>query len=298
MILVHIRFGTMKNKVSKVNYWIHCISNRNVGKEDLSLKTLSKKMISFILTFVMLFGFSISVFAGETIDEQYTPVTTEMVNAFSEMSNIAAKCVDVTDTHEINSYAHSVSILVSDDNFVVNAGKHNLDFNKVHVIKANFDGKNYIMVNIAIKGKYSTLSNLNLIFDDADHLIYYSETLLENNVQTNKFVVSSYQNGVLIERKQTDIDFITNDQIEKGIEGLKNISHTEHKISARSVGGKVACLAGVLGVNGVVAKLVAATCVAACTAEPVGGAVCAACVGGVCAIGAADVGAIVECFKL
>lgn len=64
------------------------------------------------------------------------------------------------------------------------------------------------------------------------------------------------------------------------------------------MGGKVGCLVAVLGVNGVVAKLIATTCVAACTAEPVGATVCAACIGGVCVLGGADIAAIVECFKL
>lgn len=57
-------------------------------------------------------------------------------------------------------------------------------------------------------------------------------------------------------------------------------------------------IAAVAGVNGLVAKLIAGTCVAACTAAPIGGVVCAACIGGVCAIGAADIAAIVSCFKL
>lgn len=261
------------------------------------MKTNSKKWISFMLVLALMFSLSVPAFAAESIEEQRTPITAEMANTFSEMAEIASKCVDVTDVQEKATYIDVATALVSEDNLTVNAGKNNLDFNKVNVIKGAFDGKNYVFVNIAITGKYSTLSNLNLMLDDANNLVYYSETLIENNPEINKFVVSNYQNGTVIERKQTDIDFISNDQIQTGIDGLKKAS-LENNVTTRGALEAGGCLAAVLGVNGVVGKLIFATCVAACTAEPIGATVCAACIGGVCAIGAADIGAIVGCFKL
>ena len=261
------------------------------------MKTNSKKWISIMLALALMFSLSVPAFAAESIEEQRTPITAEMANTFSEMAEIASKCIDVTDVQENAAYIKVATALVSEDNLTVNAGKDNLDFNKVNVVKGVFDGKNYTFVNIAITGKYSTLSNLNLMLDATNNLAYYSETLIENNPEINKFVVSNYQNGTEIERKQTDIDFISNDQIQMGIEGLKKAS-LENNVTTRGAIETGACLVGVLGVNGIVGKIIYATCVAACTAEPVGVTICAACIGGVCAIGAADIGAIVGCFKL
>lgn len=237
----------------------------------------------------------ITAYATESIDERYMPITTEMANCFREMAEIASKCTDITDPQEIEKYTDLSSSLLKDDSISVNAGKSNLDFDTVHVIKGKFENNAYTFFNIAINGDYSKLSNLNIIFDATDNLVYYSETLLENNVETNKFIVSNYQNGVLIEQKQTDVDYISNEQISSGIKRLKTFAYEEE---TRGWGEKVGCLAAVVGVSGIVAKLIAATCVAACTAEPVGVAVCAACISGVCVLGGADIAGIVECFKL
>lgn len=56
-----------------------------------------------------------------------------------------------------------------------------------------------------------------------------------------------------------------------------------------------ACIAAVAGINGGVAYLIAGTCIASCPAVPP---ICAACIGGVCTIGAADIVAVISCFKL
>lgn len=262
------------------------------------MKKIANKTLSLALALILglsTMSASITAYAAENIDDQYTPITEEMAYTFAEMAEISSKCTDITDPQEIEKYTDLASSLLNNDSVIINAGKSNLDFNTVHVIKGEFDNNSYTFFNIAINGGYSKLSNLNLIFDASDNLIFYSETLLENNAQTDKFIISNYQNGSLIEQKQTDIDYISDEQISAGIEGLKNAAYEEE---TRSWGAKVGCLAAVLGVNGVVAKLIATACVAACTAEPIGATVCAACIGGVCVVGAADIGAIVECFKL
>lgn len=194
------------------------------------MKRITSKTLSLAL--VLILGFSamgptLTAYAAENIDDQYTPITAEMAYTFAEMADIASKCTDVTDPHEIEQYTTIAASLVNDDSVIVNAGKNNLDYNTVHVLKGEFDNKSYTFCNIAINGGYSKLSNLNLIFDDNNHLIFYSETLLENNAEINKFIVNNYQNGVLIEQKQTDIDYISDEQISAGIEGLKNAAYEE-----------------------------------------------------------------------
>ena len=84
------------------------------------------------------------------------------------------------------------------------------------------------------------------------------------------------------------------EKIKEGIQGLKEIKNQTY---TRSVGSTVACLGALLGINGAVAYIIAGTCTTACSAAPVTGAVCAACIGGICAIGAGDIVGIVTCFK-
>ena len=50
-------------------------------------------------------------------------------------------------------------------------------------------------------------------------------------------------------------------------------------------------------INGAVAYRIARTCTTACSVVPITSAVCAACIGWICAVGAADIAAIVACFK-
>lgn len=178
---------------------------------------------------------------------------------------------------------------------MVKGGIDNLNFNGVNVVKSNIDGKYYTSVDIAVTGKYSHLSNLNIMFNENDILETYTETLIYNNDKLNKFIIDNYQNGKLIEHKQTDISYINNKQIMESIQELKLIAE---KLDNKSLNDKAACIAALLGVNGAVASLIVGTCTLACAAAPVGGAVCAACIGGICVIGAADIGAIVACFKL
>nr|WP_298476829.1 hypothetical protein [uncultured Oribacterium sp.] len=83
-------------------------------------------------------------------------------------------------------------------------------------------------------------------------------------------------------------------KIKEGIQGLKEIKNQTY---TRRVGSTVACLGVLLGINGAVAYIIAGTCTTACSAAPVTSAVCAACIGGICAIGAGDIVGIVDCFK-
>lgn len=163
------------------------------------------------------------------------------------------------------------------------------------MVKINLDNSEYTSVNIPIIGEYSTLSNVNILFDKDNKFIGYTETLIYNNPEINKFVIDNYQNGILLEHKETSIDFISNEKIKEGLQGLKAIGNQPR---TRGIGATTGCIGALLGVNGVVAYLIAGTCTTACAAAPVTGAVCAACIGGICVIGAADIGAIIACFKL
>ncbi|CYX27443.1 TPA: hypothetical protein U1741_000468 [Streptococcus suis] len=262
------------------------------------MKNFRKKIISSILALLLFFSGmigSIPVYASEDIDNKVYPVTNEIANNFAEMSKIASKSYDVKDKEIKSKYIGLSKNEIEKHNFIVNGNKNNLNFEEVNVVKINLDDSEYTSVNIPIAGKYSTLSNINILFDKNNKFIGYTETLIYNNPEINKFVIDNYQNGVLLEHKETSIDFISNEKIKEGLQGLKKIGNQP---STRGLGATAACIGALLGVNGVVAYLIAGTCTTACAAAPITGTVCAACIGGICVIGAADIGAIIACFKL
>lgn len=262
------------------------------------MKNLKGKIVSSILSLVLLFSGivgSMTVHASEDINHKIYPITNEIANSFAEMNEIASKSYDVIDKKIKDRYIVLSKDEIYKNDFIVNGNKNNLNFEKVNVVKMKLRGSEYTSVNVSIAGEYSTLSNVNVLFDKNDKFVGYTETLIYNNPKINKFVIDNYQNGTLLEHKQTSIDFISNEKINEGLQGLKEIIHHSHE---KSVGAKAACLGALLGVNGIVAYLIAGTCTAACAAAPITGAVCAACIGGICAVGAADIGGIIACFKL
>ena len=254
------------------------------------MKKIFKIITVFFSSLLIILSISPAVVFADNVDDIKTNITSDMAYSFSDLNNIAKISSDVTDAKTITSYKNLA--LNSLNNITINS--NNIDFNNFKVLKSNIDGKEYTSANFAIIGNYSLLSNLNLLFDSNNELIFYSETLISKN-ENNTFRIQNYINGTLFEDKKTGIPYITDNQISEGIDGLKNLRSNSQE---RGFWGTVGCISAVAGVNGVVAKLIAATCVASCTAAPIGGAVCAACVGGVCVMGAADVAAIVGCFNV
>ncbi|WEG33948.1 hypothetical protein PYS60_04430 [Amygdalobacter indicium] len=262
------------------------------------MKNYCKKTFLGLLAFAILFSTLtniVPVYASEDVNNKSYTITNEIASNFRNISEIASKSYDVKDMELKDFYIELAKNEIYNKNIVIKGGIDNLNFNEINVVKSNIDGKYYTSVNVSVGGEYSLLSNLNIMFNENDTFEGYTETLIYNNDKLDKFIIDNYQNGKLIEHKQTDIDYINNGQIREGIRGLKDIGAEQYN---KSWYDKVGCIAALLGVNGTVAYLIAGTCTAACLAEPVGGAVCAACIGGVCVLGAADIGAIVACFKL
>lgn len=254
-----------------------------------------KKLLSFTLALSFLFVSTVSASAASA-DDFYFQITNEVAYTFAEMAEVASKSTDINDIETKNFYIDLAKNKITGHEFVVNGGKSNLNFGKVNVVTTNYAGSTFTSVNVAIAGNYSTLSNLNVMFNENNEFIGYTETLIYNNPETNKFIIDNFQNGEILEHKQTNIDYITNEQIDEGLQGLKNLSN--HDTPMTRGDGTVGCLAALLGVNGVVAALIYGTCAAACAAAPITGAVCAACIGGICTIGAADIAGVIACFTL
>lgn len=256
-----------------------------------------KKMLSFTLVLSLLFVTTITTPAyASGVDDQYYPITKEMAYAFTEMAEVALNSQDINDIETKNLYIDLAKSEIYEHEFMVNGGKRNLNFEKVNVVSTSLDGTTFISVNVAIAGNYSTLSNLNVMFNANNEFIGYTETLIYNNPVNDKFIIDNFQNGELLEHKQTEIDYISNERIEEGLQGLKDLTNQSDPSTRGD--GTVACLAALLGVNGIVAALIAGTCTTACAAAPITGAVCAACIGGICVVGAADIAGVIACFTV
>lgn len=255
------------------------------------MKKIHKFIAIFFSALLITSNLSPATIFADEVNNTETYITSDMAYSFSELNDIAENSYDVTDKQIVASYKDLA--LHTLNNIITNSGS-NIDTNNFKVMKTNIAGTEYTSANFAITGNYSLLSNLNLLFDSNNQLVFYSETLISQN-EANTFRIQNYINGALFEDKQTDIPYITDEQISEGINGLKELGIG---LQERSFWGTVGCITAVAGVNGAVAKIIAATCVSACAASPVAGAVCAACIGGVCAMGAADVAAIVGCFHV
>lgn len=109
-------------------------------------------------------------------------------------------------------------------------------------------------------------------------------------------MIDTYYDGSLLESNHTDLAFISNSEIQQGLDSIRENSEKDSQYPQTRGGSEIAgCLAVVLGVNITVAVLIAGTCVASCPAVVP---ICVACITGVCVLGGADVAAAVGCFSL
>ncbi len=218
-----------------------------------------------------------------------------VVDTFLEMNSIGSISEDVSDENIINEFIFDAKEKVISKEINLAAKDFTLDYYKSKVLKIYEENDTFTSITIPVKGnKYSLISNLTLIYDANNNLVSYTETLLSNN--NNKFKIESYINGSLLEIKDTNVDFVEDSEIQKGLDELHEIAENNTcTFNFYSVKKTAACIAGVIGVNAGVAYLIAGTCTASCPAVPP---ICAACIGAVATIGAGDLASIIACFKL
>ncbi|MDD7305243.1 MAG: hypothetical protein PUG67_01500 [Peptoniphilaceae bacterium] len=225
----------------------------------------------------------------------------QLQEAFVDMLNTAENSEDITNTTSLTHYKDLSKNLIRNKNIKLNAKKYILDFENIKAIRTNYKKNTYTSVYIPIKkGAYSLLSALVVMYNSNDDLINYSETLITE--RSNKFRITTYIGGKLIETKQTNIDYVNDSEIQKGLEEFRVLANKQ-KCSISNYSSKkksskkkiAACITSIAGINGGVAYLIAGTCIASCPAiVPI----CVACIAGVCSLGVADVKGIVSCFKL
>lgn len=218
----------------------------------------------------------------------------ELQKTFKDMNDYSKTTTEIKNELAINELKNNVANLIATKKVKPNAPLENYDYKGVTALEMNQAGSIYTSITLPVKGdNYSLISNLTLVFNQDSSLSTYSESLITKS-DDNKFIISNFMDGKLIENKATDLDYVSDADLQKGLENLQNTENINVKQS-RGFGNKVACIAAVLGIGGSVAYLIAGTCTAAClTVNPV----CATCIGGICTLGAGGIGGVVTCFTL
>lgn len=185
---------------------------------------------------------------------------------------------------------HKFNVYVSDEN---------LDIKNAKSLDIKDDGDRYTSVSVPIVGEdYSMLSNLTVVYDENNDVITYTESLLTKS-DNNTFMLTSFADGEQVNKKDTGLKYMTNQELKKEIKELEEVgSDTEiqsGKASRASAGKIAACIAGVTGLGGTAAYAIVAMCAGSCPAVPP---ICAACIGAAATLGSAGIAGVVACFNL
>lgn len=169
-----------------------------------------------------------------------------------------------------------------------------LDYSNIRVYRVVRENKTRISATVPITGtSESPLSAFTVVYNDSK-IDNYAEVHISRNVRGN-FQITTLSNGKKVADKDTGIAWRSYDEV------LKEMHQRAAVIGTTGVGEKAGCLGVVLGVNSLIAYLIAGTCSAACETaitNPGSASVCAACVGGIAIVGAGDLSAVISCFKL
>lgn len=213
-------------------------------------------------------------------------------NIFSYQSQVNAESNN-------SNYEDIIMNEIDNNNIELHTKLDNLNFNNIEVLNHDIDDENYLTVTVPISGEYSLTSNLTLVLDEQKNIIDYSETLVSKS-NINTFKIQSFSNSNETQNEITDIPYTSDEDMLAEFEDYQNnpekYKNDSNMVQPAGIGQVSACLAGILGVDLVVAKLIAGTCVSSCGAGVAP--ICAACVGGVATMGAANIGGIIACFNL
>lgn len=250
------------------------------------------RMVSVVLMLTLLVG-STNAFAAEASSSE-TEVS-EVGRSFTKMNQIAENSVEVSDAEKIDEVKEIVNESIEDNNVVLNYQSAILDFSEAKLLDITCGNEVYTSITIPVEGyKYSLISNVTFVIYN-NQIAAYTEALITKGTD-DKFVIDTYYNGSLIESNHTDIAYMSDSEIQSGLNAIHdNVQKGNEYVQTRGVPAIAGCLVGVLGVNATVAYLIAGTCIASCPAVVP---ICVACIAGVCTIGAADVAAVVGCFSL
>lgn len=154
----------------------------------------------------------------------------------------------------------------------------------VKAYNINMGGVQATSVTFPIEGlNFRQPSNVTYILDNAGQLAQYSESTVVER-EDGLLDLNTYRDGVLIHSAEVD--------------PATELSEFSAESAAAKAVDPVTCLMAVLGVGSVVAGTILILCGGSCSVPvtPPTATICAACIGGIAAVGGASIGAVMGCF--
>ncbi|MCM3708414.1 MULTISPECIES: hypothetical protein [Cytobacillus] len=254
------------------------------------MKTWQKTITVMAVIALLVFGWSSPTIQpnanAQSIDAQS--------NEFEQLNQTAQKISIVEDPEKIKEIKDASLEAIASKEVVSNALNADLNYDKANVGEVFAENETYTVLTIPIASEdYNPLSNLTLISQNGE-ILTYSETLITKS-KKNTVTISSYTDGVLTNEKITDIEYLSNSEVQEAIDKAQAVDLDENMVQPQGLAEVSLCLATVLLIDLTVARIVAATCIGACGTGVVP--LCAACVGGVFVIGGANIGGVIACFQ-
>ncbi|MBB2955563.1 Tfp pilus assembly protein PilO [Bifidobacterium commune] len=146
-----------------------------------------------------------------------------------------------------------------------------LDIQKATAYHFTSQESSNTFVTIPMHGDYSSLSNFSVELNTFGNIVQYNETLLTKN-EKDTFTITDYANGSLNKMEDTNITYMTNDEIKEALMPIG--SPLTRRMSIKQ------CASAVLGIGGALGGLIAAVCSGSCVGAITGVAApaCLACV--------------------
>ena len=255
------------------------------------------KVLVLMLAFAFLVGNSnVIAYNQNNLEQDQTQFDyTQIEESYRTMYELATNSTEITDPTKVNDLIILIKNAINNKKVTVNHQNGKLDYSKTKILEVRQNNEMYTTITVPVEGgTYSLLSNMTFVLFN-NEILGYSETLITRSID-DKFIIDTYYDGELIENNQTDLDYVDNNEIQESLDIIhENAENGFDYTQTKGIPEIAGCIVAVAGINGVVAYLIAGTCIASCPAIPP---ICAACIGGVCAMGAADIGAVIACFNL
>lgn len=177
--------------------------------------------------------------------------------------------------------------------FEIHTDEESLDLENISILEVEQDGEEkFTSVTVSIlEEDYNFLSNVTIVYDSNFDVVTYQESIIKKS-EINTFEFVDYVEGQKIRQEVGDVEYVSNEEL-----GFNKDDVLNDGVATQGLGAISICLGAILGVDGVIAYLIAGTCGAAC-ASFVAVPVCVACIGAIATIGTANIAGIIACFSL
>lgn len=155
-----------------------------------------------------------------TAEDKYEEINAQSLQSLEELSVLSSKSTIVTDANKIEQLKSETLTAIESGEVKEAHQTGTLDFNQLKAVSINENNKSFSALSIpVINGEYSYLSNLTILFDDANKITMYSESLVSNG-DNNCFKFDNYINGTLYESKQSEINYLSDLDLKEGVANL------------------------------------------------------------------------------